>query len=508
MKFDQYVSLIQRLEKFAAERRGAYHFRILLLIVLGYAYFVGLIVLFALPIPLVGILIFLAPEAVLRILFYTVKLWWAVIPGLGLYFGFIGSAIRSITAKVPDPPGRDLLPGEAPKLYEFVENTCDTLKAARPARIIVNDEFNAAVAAMPRFGIFGRKILLIIGLPLMKAISPEQLKAALAHEIGHISGRHGVFTKWAYQMREAWGRLIDSQEAANHKFASLYRGFVNWFFPYFTAYSFVLMREHEKDADQDAVRLTAVESLGEALILLETKGRHIDEVFWREIHEENLAKETPAEKLFSRMLESLNEVNSELASVALSKAMSVPTDFSDSHPSLAERLQLIGYPLENGLPRQPKPAAADAATYFLNDGGRSLAAEYDRAWDEQATKDWKNRHLHFQESHKRIVELNTKVSAEELSRDELLELAERQAEREGIAASLPTMLKAAERFPDDPVVLFNIGGVRLSLTTNRDLKILTALPNSTDRSSSRPVTWRSAISAAKGVSTRPARMPP
>lgn len=101
---------------------------------------------------------------------------------------------------------------------------------------------------MPKLGIFGRKVILLLGLPMMKALSPEQLKAVLAHEIGHISGKHGLFTKWAYQMREAWGRLIESQELAGHKFSFLYKKFVEWYFPYFTAYSFVLMREHEREA--------------------------------------------------------------------------------------------------------------------------------------------------------------------------------------------------------------------------------------------------------------------
>src|SRR5690349_24338916 len=96
---------------------------------------------------------------------------------------------------------------------------------------------------------------MLLGFPLILALSPDQFKAVLAHEIGHISEKHGAFAKWAYQLREAWGRFIESQDAHEHKFAALYAGFVNWFFPYFTAYSFVLMREHEKDADRYATQL-------------------------------------------------------------------------------------------------------------------------------------------------------------------------------------------------------------------------------------------------------------
>jgi Zn-dependent protease with chaperone function len=461
MKFGQYVSLIQRLEKFAAENPRAYRTRVLLLIVLGYAYFVGLIILLFLPIVFVGALLFVAPEAVWRIVLLLAKLWWAVLPGIGVYFGFIGSAVKSITSKVPDPPAKELPRSGAPELYDFVAKTCRELRAQKPARILVNDQFNAAVVTMPRFGIFGRKVLLLVGLPLMRALSPDQLKATIAHEIGHISGKHGAFSKWAYQMREAWGRLIDSQELTGQHFAGLYKGFVSWFFPYFTAYSFVLMREHEKDADRDAVLLTGSKALGEALILLETKGRLLDEVFWRSIHEENLANETPSGKLFSRMLDSLSAHDPDRASNALAQAMTVPTDFNDSHPSLAERLSSIAYSVDGGVPRVPAAADENAAEHFLKNGCDLIIGEYDYDWDEQAEKEWRKRHEHFSKSQKRITELNAKT--DELSRDELLELAQRQAERDGLAATLPILESINHRFPDDAVVLYNLGGLRLSM---------------------------------------------
>lgn len=472
MKYDYYVSLIQRLEKFAADHRRSYEFRLFLLTCLGYAYFIGLIILFFIPILFVAGILFVAPGGVAKVLLYTAKIWWALIPGLGVYFGFIGSALRSITARVPDPEGRELLRADAPDLFEFVDETCKSLKAQRPARVLVIDSFNAAVVTMPRFGIFGRKVILLVGLPLMKALSPDQFKAALAHEIGHISGKHGVFTKWAYQMRDAWGRLIDSQAVANHKFASLYKGFVDWFFPYFTAYSFVLMREHEKDADRDAAQLIGPVPLGGALIMLETKGRDVDEVFWREIHEENISDERPPEQLFSRMLGSLALINEERATAALSKAITVPTDLSDTHPSLADRLRLIGYWKHGDLPPQPGPVTIDAASEFLKNGVEKFAAEFDRTWDEHAAKEWKTRHNHFRESQKRIEELHAKISADDLTREDILELAERQAEKDGFIASLPIMLVAAEKFPDDPVILYNLGGMRLSLDDEQGLEDL------------------------------------
>lgn len=457
MKYDQYVSLIQDLEISAANNRRAYELKILLLIALGYGYFLGLLLLFFVPIPAVGFLLWQAPEQIGRLLLVGAKLWWVLVPGLAIYFGFIGSAVKAITAKLPDPVGVELKRSDAPELFDFVGRTCKELKAKRPAKVLVTDEYNAAVATMPRFGIFGQKVILLLGLPLMKALSPDQFKAVLAHEIGHISGKHGGFAKWAYQMREAWGRLIESQDENEHKFSALYKKFVEWFFPYFTAYSFVLMREHEKDADREAARLVGGQALGEALISIETKGARLQDDFWLKVHEENIASDKPSERIFTRMINSLAFVAPEQAAASLSKAVAVPTDHNDSHPSLADRLRLIGYWTSGDLPDLPPSVEADAATVFLGAASESLAAGFDAKWDEQAGETWKERYEHFQGAQKRIGELEEMRAKGNLSHEELRELAKLVTEKDGFKAAIPIIEEAVEKFPDEGVAWLNLG---------------------------------------------------
>lgn len=463
MKYDQYISLIRDLEKSAASNKRWYETRVLLLTMLGYGYFVGLILLLIAPIAVVAVGLWFAPGEIWRQVLVLVKFWWIIVPGLGVYFGFLGSAIKSITARVPDPEGTEISRTEAPELFAFVYTVCKELKAKRPKQILVDDSFNAAVVTMPRFGIFGRKVILLLGLPLMKALSPRQFEAVLAHEIGHISGKHGVFAKWAYQMREAWGRLIESQEVAEHKFSSLYQKFVDWFFPYFTAYSFVLMREHEKEADREAAKLVGKRELGESLILLETKGRSLNEDFWAAVHEENVSSDTPSKQIFSRMIASLSFVNPDRSKVSLEKAVAVATDFNDTHPSLAERLRQIGYWTEGDLPMLPEQADDDAATVFFGSLGDRLTSQFDESWDEQAERTWKERHEHFQEAQKRVDELEKKRVAEDLTLEELREIARLTTEKDGIAAAMPIIEETAKRFPDEAIALYNLGSGRLSL---------------------------------------------
>ena len=461
MKYDQYISLIQSLESYAATNRKAYEYKVLGLAMLGYGYFIGLILLFlAVPAALILLLVW-APGQVIRVVLLLGKILWILVPALAAFFGFLGGAIKAMFAKVPEPEGRELTRDAAPELFEFVHSTCKELRAKYPEKVFVTDEFNAAVATLPRFGMFGRKVYMLLGLPLMQALTPEQFKAVLAHEIGHISEKHGAFAKWAYQLREAWGRFIDSQEVHEHKFAALYEKFVNWFFPYFTAYSFVLMREHEKDADRYSVQVVGAKPAGEALIALETQTARLNDVFWKNVHEENIARAVAPTGVFSRMLGELRSADPEHETKTLARAVQFPTDYNDSHPSLAERLRLMGYWEGEGVPSLPAKADTSAADFFLGASVSKLTAEFDSVWDEKIAEDWLTRHEQFQRSQQRLAELDARAS-EELSAEELLEKASLIAEEKGNVEALPLLRQIVQRFPDHAEANYFLGGVLLS----------------------------------------------
>jgi len=472
MKYEKYVTLIRHLETSALTNRKFYEYKVLSLALLGYAYFLGLIVLFLiLPLILIAGLI-IVPGEVLRVLLLAAKLWWLLVPATGVYFGFLGGAMKALFAKFPEPEARVLSRTEAPELFHFIGEAASALRSKFPRRVLLTDEFNAAVVTVPRFGLFGQKVYMMVGLPLMQALSPEQFKAVLAHELGHISGKHGGFGKWAYQLHESWGRFIDSQEQNQHKLAAFYEKFVNWFFPYFRAYSFVLMREHEKEADIYASELTGSQALAEALITLDVRGTELQQVFWKSIHEENLINEEPSKDIFSRMMSWLREPDSAQSSDILKKALEVPTDYNDSHPSLADRLLLLKFRTDDyQLPLPPKPdrSAMDA---FLGRHAEVLIREFDEKWDKQIAGDWKTRYDHHQERTKRLGELDARGSDEHLSAEEMLEKAGIMIEQKGHAEALPILEQTVKLYPENAEANYTCGTVRLVTGDESGLEML------------------------------------
>ena len=129
---------------------------------------------------------------------------------------------------------------------------------------------DAACQQRVRFGPFGpTRRTVLIGIPTILAVTSDELRAILAHEIGHISTSNGAAGAWVYGVRETWSRLI----ADLHERRSLSQGVFNrlfgWYMSYFDRYSFVFARQREINADRAAAALCGPAVLGDALVHLE-----------------------------------------------------------------------------------------------------------------------------------------------------------------------------------------------------------------------------------------------
>lgn len=92
-----------------------------------------------------------------------------------------------------DERRRSLTRKAEPLVYEFVDRICHAVGAPKPSRIDVDYQVNAsALIAGGYFGLFNRKLVLTIGVPLVAGLSARGLAGVLAHEFGHFSQRYGM----------------------------------------------------------------------------------------------------------------------------------------------------------------------------------------------------------------------------------------------------------------------------------------------------------------------------
>ncbi|MBE9103863.1 M48 family metalloprotease, partial [Nostoc cf. edaphicum LEGE 07299] len=279
MAFNQerFDKLIQKLEVFANKQPHLYKLHVAFLATLGYAYiFLVLAVTLTL---LVGI-IFLMLNA------QSVNA--SSVKGVLFLLAIALVLVRSLWVSFPPPTGLPLQPKDVPNLYSLTNEISSKLQAPRFHHILLTNDFNAGVVQRPRLGLLGwQQNYLIVGLPLMLALPPEQFRAVLAHELGHLSGNHSRFSGWIYRQRETWYRIIKGLGQGGNEVSSLmFERFLTWYSPFFNAYSFVLARMDEYEADRCALELTGEQNAAEALINVEVKARFIERYFWSSIYKQ------------------------------------------------------------------------------------------------------------------------------------------------------------------------------------------------------------------------------
>jgi len=353
------------------------------------------------------------------------------------------------------PEGRRIRRDEAPLLFAIIDKLRRKLRAPRFHRVLITDEFNAGVVQVPRLGIFGwQRNYLLLGLPLMKLMTPTQFEAVLAHEFGHLAGGHGRLSNWLYRLRMSWTRLLDALEAQKSSGTFLFRKFFNWYAPYFSAYSFPLARANEYEADAASARLVSPQAAAEALTSVNVIGAYLEERYWRGIHRQADEVPQPSFAPYARMGEGLrDDVDPETVRGWLKQAMAAETTVSDTHPCLADRLKAIGE-----RPRFAPPAPGQAADRLLGPALETITAEFDRRWQESIRASWEERHRAVQDGRRRLAELDRAAAAQELALDDAYERAKlTEAYGAGADAALEQFRRLHERAPDDPFICFVLG---------------------------------------------------
>ena len=443
MTHDQFNAMVSRLENEARSQPGRYQFKVLLLALLGNVYLGAILLLI---VALLAALI--ASVMVLKAL--AIKL--IVVVG-----AFLWIVLKAVWVKISPPEGTEIEQEGAPELFGMIDGLRRQLGAPRFHHVLITDDFNAAVVQAPRLGIFGgHSNYLLIGLPLMKALTPEQFKAVLAHEFGHLAKGHGRASNWIYRQRLRWSRLLGVLEASESQGGFLVRPFLNWFAPYFNAYSFQLARANEYEADATSARLTSPGAAAQALTSVNVVGSYLAERYWPQIHKQAEEQPQPGFAPYSGMG---HRVAAELDDTStrgwLEQAMARQTTSDDTHPALSERLKAIGE-----TPRLAPPAPGEAADRLLGAARTAITEGFDQRWKDNIFPSWQQRHREVQEARANLAELNTRhESGAELTLQDAYDRA-RLTESVGndADAALQQFRVLHERAPDDAVICLSLGG--------------------------------------------------
>ncbi|MDF2922296.1 MAG: hypothetical protein K0R57_1210 [Paenibacillaceae bacterium] len=445
MELSRFEQLVNRLETRAAEQPKGYKIKVWLLAMMGYAY---LFLILLLLVGVLGIFSYAIATGHGNLLF--VKLGIPV-----LIVAYV--VLKSMWVKIPEPKGIQIDRQQATKLFQLLDKLQKQLKSVRVHEVVMTGEFNASVVQVPRLGIFGwQKNYLILGLPLMEALSESQFRAVLAHELGHLSGKHSRFAAWIYRVRRTWGQIMEELETKNASGSFLFRRFLNWYAPFLNAFSFALARSNEYEADRCAARLTDSRTAAESLTAVHVFGDYMNDKFWPTIYQRADHVPVPVQAfhdLGNTLRQGIDRYDAE---TALQRVLARETNLSDTHPCLQERLAALGE-----SPQLPVPFAYSAMEALLPEARLALTNRFEEQWQKGIREEWKKRYNEMQNKRNKLEQLESKQSTVPLEESELWQKAELMEEVGRIEEAALLYKQITETNSSHVSAMFAVGRIKL-----------------------------------------------
>lgn len=387
---EQFFELIKKSEISSKNNPKKYRNKVLFWVFLGYAVFFGALIL-ALSLLAVSVIELITQG----FKFGLLKLLIFILP-LSFFL------LRALIVKKYKPAGIVLTKDDAPKLFQTLEELAVAMKAPRFDTVILDHQWNASVVSVSKTALpgFKRRHILHIGLPLLISLDDQQIKAILAHEISHISESDTTLGAKVYRLEAQWGQLMNSIKDDDDFTQKLFSKFLNWYYPRFLAFTFVLRRQEEYIADANAAKATSNQTAAEALILIHTVGSYLyEELIPKALEQAEKNQEEP--KPLSNLYQFISNFDSTAVQSYLNEELKVETQYHNSHPSLADRLQALQAPADLSIP-VPKNRAVDI---YLKNGTEWVSKVEELLNTIQITGEVEN----FEETYQKVKEYRLEV---------------------------------------------------------------------------------------------------
>jgi Zn-dependent protease with chaperone function len=371
---------------------------------------------------------------------------------LWILFFVIGLASIVISwFQVPQLTDREIDRSEFPELFALIDELSDRLNAPKIHHAIVNYDRNAAVAQVPHFGWQERsRNYLILGLPLLQSLTPEQFKATLAHELGHLANNDSSFNGYILRIRTMCEQL------ATERYLFIFNWFFRWYEPLIKAYSFVSVRDREYAADALAQQITSPEIAASDLIQSYIYHHFLQECFSPQLDRQARQSPTPPTDVVTQMLTVLRQpLDPQSAQVWLNLLLGQATDTDDTHPCLSDRLAAVGYPTPKSW--TPQPMLQTAAEYFFGDRLADLAAELDLHWYEHHKTQWLHQYQQAQYQQAYLATLDLQSQTVPLSLGDATIRADLTATIHGELVALPLWQQILDRHPLHAQANYQVG---------------------------------------------------
>jgi len=261
------------------------------------------------------------------------------------------------------PSGLELTEAGFPRLCELLQELGEIYGEPRIDKVVLRDRFDVRIVKTPVNGFaFATTRTLVIGLPVLLAMSPLDVHVVLARRVGQLAGKHSRLNSWLYFLRDMWGQYLSCCEGGGSPLAKPVCAFFQSYVPRYRSFSVGLARSSELEADRYALQAINDRDTARSITLQVLTDTYLTRSYWPnvlQLAKQSSGSRTPPHAGMASVFEgglSEEQVQAELESIGRGGEVRKST-----MPTLADRLDNIGYQ----KPVLPKPLSVTAARFYL-----------------------------------------------------------------------------------------------------------------------------------------------
>jgi len=251
-----------------------------------------------------------------------------------------------------------------PKLFKIINETAKEVNIKPPSEVVLVPNSMIAVT-----GLFKKRML--IGIASLNAITIDEFKSIIAHELGHFYGNDTFFGYFIARIRVALSKTLEALNTGNNHytlFSFLFYIYINIFNIIFSLTTMTYSRQAEYRADKIAANIAGSNIFSEGLLKYSSYSIFFETIAYKMIA--TLAqRQTPTNNIY----ETCNKVYQKEDPIKIKqKILEQKTKLFGSHPSMSQRIDNI-----KDIPKKDSINKKTARTLFsdINEFERKMSGQ-------------------------------------------------------------------------------------------------------------------------------------
>lgn len=284
---------------------------------------------------------------------------------------------RAARLKIAPPTGLTLSEDKAPELFGQVRVLHARYKRPDIPRIVITPRYEVDIIKTPRWVLpIWSSNTIVIGLPVLQSLSPQQLDCMVARRIGQFSKRDNLLTNWLYQLRQAWQQIRTA--TAKNKATGIEP--LRWFFalytPLYSGVSAYAASLDELHADYYAMQLYNDQEVLDMVTSDALCRWYLEKRYWPAVYKISAAgKVLPAPH--SKMASAIHtNLKGDKLLILIREMLQHQPRWNEPLPSFKSRIENIGH----DKPRVPDFSGETAGTHYLGKSMDGIITVIDKSW--------------------------------------------------------------------------------------------------------------------------------